>query len=132
MTACDKCHKEISHGDWPFCPHGRTGSVAIIGDECDVWIENMGRHPLHFRSKSEHRREMKERGLKFTEHHVPRSDGGQSDTVAPGVDPYTMNNVKELMSRAFGQRSEAVDDAPTMIPDVHAMTKEEFKQYVPS
>lgn len=65
-------------GSWPFCPdHGRA-SVSIQPDE---WpggktIENMGPEPITFRSRSEWRRAMKERGLVNAVRHVgePGSD----------------------------------------------------------
>lgn len=55
-TLCSKCNQEVNIGDFPFCPHGPVSTLAIIGDECDVWIKNAicnpDGSPKRYRSKS--------------------------------------------------------------------------------
>lgn len=68
---CDACGKTLTVGEWPWCPHGRplTG-LKQLGDEIDEWNENIGHEPVHFTSRSEKRRLLKERGLEECVRHV--------------------------------------------------------------
>jgi hypothetical protein len=52
------------------------GMAAVIGDECDFIDDNLSRHPIRIRSKTEHRRLMKEKGVQLGVKHVglPGSD----------------------------------------------------------
>jgi len=129
---CEVCGKDVAIGEWPFCPHGEVGGYAQHGDECDMWIENMGPHPEHFRSKAEWKRTMKERGLRLAETHRPHpGDPKKTDTCPNYPDPYTMENVRILMERAFKQPGEPTQERPLMIPDIHTLTDEEKKVYLP-
>ena len=128
---CSECGKALRVGEWPFCPHGEPGAFTEIGDECDFVVENLGREPIRFRSKAEHRRVMAERGLRHPERYVPHPAGKTSREHAgtPNMgcaDAYTMNNVRELMERAFRQKPEP-DDSVTFIPDNHDLTKDDVK-----
>lgn len=71
---CEKCGKELQLGEWPFCggqnAHG-FGSQRVVGDECDMVIENMTPEPIHFTSKTAWRAKMKELGLVNRVQHVP-------------------------------------------------------------
>jgi hypothetical protein len=71
-------------GDWPWCPHGKQGSPAVIDDSIPggMTIENMGPEPLTFYSKSEWRREMKRRGLRPNVRHMtlPGTDKSEFTT----------------------------------------------------
>lgn len=79
MVNCDTCGKELSIGDFPFCPHGR-GSYNVQGDECDVMVEhglcNSDGTPRRYRSKEEMKKEAKKRGLQSHVEHIglPGSD----------------------------------------------------------
>jgi len=128
---CSKCQKELSIGEWPFCPHGEPGVYKEFGDECDYVDHNLGPEPIHIRSWSERRALMKQAGLADAPYY-PREQG-PSPTVdwAGAPDRQTMENVKELMERAFGQRSqEPSEESPVVNLDVHAMDKAEVKKYV--
>ena len=70
MEQCDKCGEILEIGSWPFCKggHGR-GTNSVIGDEIDEWNENVGHTPVHFTSRIEKRRYLKEKGLlEFVRH----------------------------------------------------------------
>jgi hypothetical protein len=71
MDRCEKCGEPIQIGSWPFCKggHGR-GTNNVIGDEIDEWNENVGHEPVHFTSRQERRRYLKEHGLQEFVRHV--------------------------------------------------------------
>lgn len=76
-VACDTCGKPLAMGEWPFCPHGfALVGLKQIGDEIDEVNENVGHEPVHFRSRSEKKRYLKEHGLQEFVRHVgaPGSD----------------------------------------------------------
>jgi len=79
-TVCEKCGKSLVVGEWPFCPHG-FGQNNVIGDEIDEWNENVGDQPVHFTSRIEKRRYLKEKGLEEFVRHTPRPDGRKPDTT---------------------------------------------------
>jgi hypothetical protein len=109
------------------------GTYGAHGDEMDEWIENMGPEPVHVRSKAEHRRLMKERGLEQVVRHVPHPKGPRfnhtTDWTAR-MDPYTAKNVKELLERAFMNPKVTRPERPVMVKDVHELTDQEYGQYV--
>ena len=76
MDNCPKCGAELQIGDWPFCNggHGR-GSNNVVDDSLDELNENVGHEPVHFTSKSEKRRYLKEHGLEEFVRHVPHPRG---------------------------------------------------------
>jgi len=67
-TECDKCGKELTVGEYPFCPHGFGTSIAV-GDMIDVWIKNgIGLinddgTPKHYTSREELKRATEKAGL---------------------------------------------------------------------
>jgi len=135
MANCPKCHQALTVGEWPFCPHGKPEGFNIIGDETDIWVENMGKHPRHFRSKAEHRRTMKELGLRHPERYVPHPqgknqarNGGVPDTRC--ADEYTMNYKRELLERAFQQPARQRQSAELVRWDIHDMSKAEAAKYI--
>jgi hypothetical protein len=67
---CEKCEKEIVVGEWPFCPHGfPLHGLKQLGDEIDEINENVSHEPVHFRSRAEKKRYLKEHGLiEFVRH----------------------------------------------------------------
>lgn len=74
---CSKCGHLMVDGDYPFCPHGiPVQGLKQIGDEIDEINENVGHEPVHFRSRSEKKRYLKEHGLLEFVRHVgePGSD----------------------------------------------------------
>lgn len=74
----------VAYGDRPPCPTcggavdilWQTSFPNVIGDECDLWVEHMTPTPEHFTSKAEHRRRVKELGLRIRDEHCS----------APGTD----------------------------------------------
>jgi hypothetical protein len=71
---CDKCGTVLKIGDWPWCPHGR-GTNNVVDDTLDEWNENVADQPVHFTSKTEKRRYLKEHGLYEFVRHVPHPRG---------------------------------------------------------
>jgi hypothetical protein len=53
----------------------------VIGDEIDEWNENVGDTPVHFTSRIEKRRYLKEKGLEEFVRHMPRPDGKKPSTT---------------------------------------------------
>ena len=74
---CEKCGQPLQIGEWPFCPHGMPlHGLKQLGDEIDEWNENVGPEPVHFTSRAERARYLKEHGLIEFVRHVgtPGSD----------------------------------------------------------
>ncbi len=108
MAICPTCHETIAVGAWPWCPHGEAKEIAFHGDEIDYIDENLGKTPIRIRSKAERRRLMKERGLVEAVRHVPHPEGPHMNhTVdwSAAADDYTVNYKRELLERAFKQKS---------------------------
>lgn len=65
---CEKCGREYSIGDWPFCPHGKS-QLQVIGDDIPggVWIRhgicNEDGTPRKYYSKGEIREAAFKKGL---------------------------------------------------------------------
>lgn len=96
----------------PVCPScGATTvrawlskSSAVIGDEMDHVQVNGTRTPIHFTSKAERKRWMKEQGYHDATRHVGEAGSDHSKHTtnwAASYDPYTAANVKLLIERAF-------------------------------
>ena len=78
---CERCHKALEVGEWPWCPHGRSTGLSVVDDSIPggMTVENMGTPtPQTFYSKSEWRRAMKERGLVNMVRHVPEQGSDKS------------------------------------------------------
>lgn len=74
---CDLCGREVTVGEWPWCPHG-FGRMAVVPDDIPggETVQNFGPEPVTYYSRSERRRIMRERGLSEVVKHVglPGSD----------------------------------------------------------
>ncbi len=87
VLLCDQCG-EPTERVWLSKP------ANVIGDECDFVSHHGEKHPVRFRSRSEHRRWLKERGLRI------KDDGKSKDAGrAAMMDPQTMENARQLVSR---------------------------------
>lgn len=64
---CDRCGAQLRVGDFPFCPHGATTRVAVIGDDVPggFVVENGFDEPRKFYSKSEHIKALAAEGLEI-------------------------------------------------------------------
>ena len=81
FDVCPKCGERLEVGSWPFCKGGHgKGQNNVIGDEIDEWNENVGDKPVHFTSRLEKRRYLREHGLEEFVRHTPRPDGRKPDT----------------------------------------------------
>lgn len=111
-TIC-ACGHVMEEGDWPFCPHDKTGSFKNFRDEIPggVVVENYGPHPIRFDSHSERRAYMQAHGLHEKEKFCPRPGTDIDPAGIPNpkgyVDPQTFENAKALILRA--QRSQEFD-----------------------
>ena len=134
---CDRCGHVFAIGDFPFCEgrveDHRRGTPTIIGDACDVWQENGTPVPIHFQSKSDRRVWLKANGLEERVRHVPLPGTDKSPYTtnwSSRVDPYTTENARILMERAF--HASPREDPPATVSfqrDVHVMTPEEAQHY---
>lgn len=72
---CPDCGVILRVGDWPYCRsgHQRPENFTVQADDVPggFTIENMTPEPLHFSSKSEWKRKMKELGLENKVQHKP-------------------------------------------------------------
>lgn len=96
---CQSCGRIVQIGDYPFCPHGKTG-VGVIADDVPggFTVENGFDQPTTFYSHSAHRKALAERGLEIKvrwagphDQHVSRWDA---------VDAYTLAAAKSLVERS--------------------------------
>ena len=83
MTTCDRCGKVLQLGEWPFCggrhAHGfPLVGLKQIGDEIDEWNENVAHTPVHFTSRSERKRYLKDHGLVEMVRHVGQQGSDKS------------------------------------------------------
>lgn len=110
MTPCDRCGVTLAIGDYPFCPHGR-GVHASHGDELDYWDHNLGKAPIHIRSKAQRKALMQAQGLEEKVRHVP----GSKHTMdwSARMDPYTLANAKILAER---QATTKATNDPVLAP----------------
>jgi hypothetical protein len=133
---------EPVHADAPTCPQCAaqterawlTTPPTAIGDECDFTQTNGTPTPIRFRSKSEHRRWLKQHGYEVVASHVGQYGTDKSPfstNWAATYDPYTAANAKILIERAF--KSATIDAPPVEMhirTDVHEMSREEARRYV--
>jgi hypothetical protein len=135
---CSRCGAMLDVGAFPFCKgrpsdHDR-GVSMIIGDECDFTQVNGLKAPRRFRSKQEHKRWLKANGYEIVDTHVGLQGSDKSPHTtnwASTYDPYTAENAKILIERAF--KSATIDAPPVQLhitTDVHDMSREEARQYV--
>lgn len=105
---CPTCGHEMQVGDFPFCKYGPSdhipGSSVVVGDECDFIQTNGLKEPRRFRSKLEFKRWLKENDFLVKDTHKAPLDSDKSPHTTnwgSRMDPYTANNVRILMERAF-------------------------------
>lgn len=87
---CEQGHEQadviVPYGTRPPCPDcggpveilWRKSFPAVHGDEIDYVDENIASTPVHFTSKAERRRMMKEKGLREMVRHVEYDHGDKS------------------------------------------------------
>ncbi len=110
---------DAPHGVCPACGADTarawlTRASSVIGDECDFTTRNGEKTPVRFRSKIEHRRWMKERGLVIMDTHVgaPGSDKSKFTQRAALMDPQTLANATALVSRSGSKGWRDPDKSP--------------------
>lgn len=115
---CDRCFKTLSDGEHGvgLCPlEPRSQRMVIITDDIPggVTYENYGPKPVTFYSHSQRRAYMEAHGLTQKEKFCP-TPGTDKDPAGVQnsrnyVDPYTLANVTELLSRSKPRSADAVD-----------------------
>lgn len=105
ITVCDTCGQELGVGEYPFCPHGLSGTAAFRDDiPGGLTVENYGPHPITFYSHTERRAHMKAHGLQEKETFCPMPgtdiDPAGIPNPAGFVDPQTLANGIALITRA--------------------------------
>jgi hypothetical protein len=119
---CESCGQEVQVGEWPFCPHGRTGSFTNFKDDIPggLTVENYGPTPMTFYSHSERRRYMAAHGLTERETFCPTPGTDKDPQGIPNpkgfMDPYTLENARILVSRN-GRRLAVERDAAGVLRD---------------
>jgi len=80
---CPKCGATVTVGEWPFCPHGFGGRYSCIPDDYgrDITVENMGHTPVTYRTRSERKRLMAERGVTEFVRHVGKQGSDKNEGV---------------------------------------------------
>lgn len=108
---CEKCGAVVSVSDWPFCPHGTRGAYSNIPDDVPGGFvaENGFTEPRRFYSHSEHRRALAERGLEIRAKHAGDRDKHLTNWAA-AIDPVTMANAAELLTRGTRTREEPQEE----------------------
>jgi hypothetical protein len=114
---CDRCHRELRIGDFPFCPHG-NGFSRVNGDECDYIDHNLGREPIRIRSWSQRRALMAAQGLQDFQYDVETPEGMAPNAQRPSrwgayrqCDP---DHLAWLASKLSTGKAEKVDDESTV------------------
>jgi hypothetical protein len=62
QALCDKCGKNYSVGEWPFCPHGIPHGMHSFKAYTEY---NIDHDPIHITSWGQRRQLMKERNLDY-------------------------------------------------------------------
>lgn len=111
-----------------------TKATTVHGDECDFVQHNGTREPIRFRSRAEFKRWLKQEGYTIKDSHVPKQGTDKSPFTtnwAASYDPYTAENVRILLERAFHQSS---DEEPPLNMNITTYTgelsPEEARKYV--
>jgi hypothetical protein len=108
-----------------------TKAAAIQGDECDFVQTNGARHPIHFRSRAEHRRWLKENGYRIKDTHVgdQGSDKSQYTQSAAIMDPQTLENARYLVTHRQMIDAEEPDEPLNITWHEGTLTKAEARMY---
>lgn len=113
-------------------------SAAVHGDELDYVDHNLGREPVHIRSKSQRRALMAAGGLEEFIRHTPVPGTDKSpyttDWSKGSMDPQTLANAKALVDRVYGGVVPAKPEdevyAPVANPFVFTATPEEVRDLI--
>lgn len=105
---CEQCGTELVVGMYPFCRGIASNHVpsrpCVIGDEIDVWQENFGHQPEHFRSRQAMARRADQLGLQpFIR------NAGPHDKHVPRWSSVDLEAATALVSR---QSASTRDDEP--------------------
>lgn len=133
---------EAVHAENPPCPTcGEptqrawfTKASTVIGDAMHHWQKNGTKTPILFTSKLERKRWLKANNYREVDTHVPEQGSDKSKFTtnwAAQYDPYTANNVKILLERAF--KAPIIPDEPldmTIHTYTGTLTTEEAERYV--
>jgi hypothetical protein len=101
---CDACHRPIELGDWPYCPHGRSGLSAHPDDvPGGFWVENGFLTPRRFDSHSAHEAALDAEGLEIRAKWAGPHDRIMTNCGAY-IDAGTLESARVLVSRGTRAR----------------------------
>jgi hypothetical protein len=130
-TKCERCNRDLSVGEWPFCPHG----FGVNGVEQDGWpggrtFENLGPGEVTLYSRSELRRELNARGLIEMVRHVPvpGSDTSPHTTSWTGVDLEAGRILAERQATTKASKPEYRPN-PETIAIIKQVTEEHYARF---
>lgn len=96
---CDSCGNEITLGAWPFCPHGRGANTVVPDDVPGGFLAVNGfDEPRRFYSHSAHEKALAAEGCEIRAKYAGPLDKIMTNWAA-GIDPQTLANVTDLLSR---------------------------------
>lgn len=126
--ACPSCGAQTARA-WLSKP------PTAIGDEMDHWQVNGTKEPIHFRSKIARRRWMKAKDYHDATRHVGANGTDKSKHTSnwgARMDPYTANNVRILLERAFKAGSVHDDELQPLAARVYTgeLGSAEHEQFV--
>lgn len=125
---CPDCGGELVIGSWPFCPDHSLSRLGARSDDIPggMTLENLGDQPVTVYSKSELRRELKERGLVEMVRHVPvpGSDKSPHTTSWSAVDLDAGRVLAERQAHTRASKPEYRAD-----PDVIATIKQVYEEH---
>ena len=78
--ACERCGHALQVGDWPYCPHGPTGSFSVVNDSIrgGVVMENLDSKPTRYYSRSAIKLRADVLGVENRVRHMPEPGSDKS------------------------------------------------------
>lgn len=101
MTTICECGAELSPGDWPWCPHGRS-TLSVVPDDVPggFMAENGFATPTRFDSRSSHRRALAAAGYE-----ICAKWAGERDQHLGRFDTVDLAAAAALVGRGVGTRA---------------------------
>ena len=116
---CDLCGKELKVGDWPMCPHGKSGGFTNVPDDVPggFVVENGFDKPTRFYSHSSHREALAARGMELRVKHA-----GEHEKHLTRWDSVDLDGAKMLVSRGTKSPKPIEERIPITTADAGTFT----------
>lgn len=100
ISICEHCGHELTVGDYPFCPHGKSG-LAAHGDDVPggFWAENGFSEARKFYSHSEHEKALAAEGCE-----VRAKWAGPGDKYLTRWDGVDLDSARAFLERHADDR----------------------------